>query len=71
MSNGILTDLRDKGRQYIFKAIKYMTGASVGFLINISVIYFDCVQTSFHFIRERFSKTLARLHTSAKTVGEK
>ena len=56
---------------HILKAIKNATGASVVFLINMSVIHFDYVSTSLSFVRERYCKNWTRLHISAKNCSEK
>ena len=56
---------------YILKAIKNATGTSVIFPINISFIHFVFVLTSAPIVGERFTKTLAQLHTSVKNFGEK
>ena len=55
----------------ILKAIKNATGTSVIFPINISFIHFVFVLTSAPIVGERFTKTLAQLHTSVKNFGEK
>ena len=41
------------------------------FPINISLIFFVFVLTSVPNVGERFTKTWAQLHTSAKSFGEK
>ena len=55
----------------ILKAIKNAPGTSVVFPVNISFIYYVMVLTSFPNVGERFTKTWAHLHTSAKKFGEK
>ena len=55
----------------ILKAIKNATGTSVNFHINNSLIHFVFVLTSVPNVGERFIKTCAQLHTSAKNFGEK
>ena len=60
--------IRDKN---ILKAIKNATGTSVVFPVNISFIHYVLVLTSVPNVGERFIKTWAQLHTSAKTFGEK
>ena len=57
--------------RYILKAIKNATGTSVIFPININLIHFVFVLTSVPNVEERFTKSLAQWHTSAKNVGEK
>ena len=58
------------GQPHILKAIKNATGTSVIFPINISFIHFVFVLTSVPNVGERFTKTWAQLHTSAKNFGE-
>ena len=54
----------------ILKAIKNATGTSVVFPVDISFIHYVLVLTSVPNIGERFTKTWAQLHTSAKKFGE-
>ena len=53
------------------KPLKNATGASVVFLINMSVIYIVYLLTSLPFVRERHSRNWTHLHTSAYIFGEK
>ena len=55
----------------ILKAIKNATDTSVIFPVNIGLIHFVSELTSVPNVGEHFTKTLAQLHTSAKTFGEK
>ena len=56
-------------RHDISKAIKNATATRAIFPINISLVHFVFVLTSFPNVVERFTKTWAQLHTSAKYFG--
>ena len=53
---------------HILKAIKNSTGTSVVFPVNINFIHYVLVITSVPNVGERFTKTWAQLHSSAKKL---
>ena len=64
----IITELLFIFQYCMLKAIKNATGSSV--IFPISLIHFVFILTSVPNVGERFTKTLAQLHTSAKNFGE-
>ena len=69
--NSLNMDLSDYVKLVnILKAIKNATGTSAIFPINISLIHFVFVLTSVTNVGERFTKTCAQLHTSAKNFSK-
>ena len=68
--HAFLYSINTDKNENILKAIKNATGTSVVFPVNISFIHYVLVLTSVPNVGERFTKTLAQLHTSAKKLAK-